>query len=106
MENQTEFTAQEIINKFQELNIDVEELAHDNIDSYILRENNLEYEKVMKKGGEGKGDEWFAVKYFPKHDVYLKIDGWYSSYEGTSFEGYSSSVTEVKPVQKMITVYE
>jgi hypothetical protein len=36
--------------------------------------------------------------------VYIKTDGFYSSYNGTDFDyGFGS---EVKPVQKTVTVFE
>lgn len=63
-----------------------------------------EIEEVEQYGGEGQGDTWYSVKYFPKHDVYIRTDGFYSSYNGTDFyDGYGE---EVKPVQKTIVVYE
>lgn len=59
--------------------------------------------EVKQKGGEGEGDEWYSVKHFVDHDVYIRTDGFYTSYEGTSFEdGYGR---EVFPHQKTITVY-
>ena len=61
------------------------------------------WEEVDQYGGEGQGDTWYSVKYFKDHDVYIRTDGWYSSYEGTEFEeGYGR---EVFPQQKTITVY-
>ena len=62
------------------------------------------YKEVEQYGGEGQGDTWYSIKYFSEHDVYIRTNGWYSSYEGTEFEnGYGEEVT---PVQKTITVYE
>lgn len=63
-----------------------------------------EIEEVDKYGGEGKGDEWYSIKHFKDHDVYIRTDGYYQSHNGTEFEqGYGQ---EVKPVEKTITVYE
>ncbi len=62
--------------------------------------------EIAKYGGEGKGEEWWRVRYFPEHDVYIKVDGWYSSYNGTDFEGWDDSCKEVRPKEKLITVYE
>lgn len=63
-----------------------------------------EIEEVEQYGGEGQGDTWYSVKYFKDHDVYIRTDGYYSSYNGTDFdEGYGY---EVKPTEKTITVYE
>jgi len=61
-------------------------------------------EEVAQYGGEGKGDTWYSVKYFKDHDVYIRIDGFYTSHNGTDFyDGYG---VEVKPKEKVITVFE
>lgn len=63
-----------------------------------------EIEEVDNYGGEGQGDTWYTVRYFKDHDVYIKTNGFYSSYNGTDFDyGFGE---EVKPVEKTITVYE
>lgn len=70
----------------------------------ILQKLGLgEVEEVDQYGGSGKGDTWYSVKHFKDHDVYIRIDGYYSSYNGTDFEeGYGR---EVKPKEKVITVF-
>lgn len=70
-----------------------------------MKENNIVWEVIEQYGGEGKGDTWYSVKYFPNHDVYLKVDGWYQSHNGTDFNGWED-VKEVKPQQKTVTFYE
>ena len=67
--------------------------------------NQLSWEEVDQYGGEGQGDDWWSVKYFPEHDVYIKVSGFYASYDGTSFNGWDDC-SEVRPIQKTITVYE
>jgi len=60
--------------------------------------------EVDQYGGEGEGERWWSTKHFVDHDVYIKIRGYYSSYNGTDFDyGYGE---EVRPVQKTITVFE
>ena len=59
---------------------------------------------IEQTGGEGQGDHWHQVWYFKDHDVYIKIIGDYTSYHGTEF--YSGYGEEVKPVEKIITVFE
>ena len=62
------------------------------------------FKQVRIKGGEGEGERWYSVKYFPKHDIYIKTIGYYQSYSGVEFyEGYGKIV---KPKKKTITVYE
>lgn len=49
-------------------------------------------------------EELIKVFYFPNHDVYIKVTGEYSSYSGQEFNGWAS-VTETKPEEKTIIVY-
>lgn len=61
--------------------------------------------EVDQYGGEDKG-EWWSVKYFPDHDVYIKVEGYYTSYDGTDFyDGWHGCCSEVKPKEKTIIVY-
>lgn len=70
------------------------------------KKNNLpDWEEVEQYGGEGQGDTWYSIKYFPEHNVYLRVNGWHQSYNGTDFNGWEDCV-EVKPQQKTITIYE
>lgn len=66
----------------------------------------LTWKEVAQYGGEGQGDTWYSVKYFPDLDLYIKVDGYYQSYCGTEFFGWEQSCSEVRPVEKTITVYE
>lgn len=74
-------------------------------EDYDSKELGLgEIEEVAQKGGENEGSEWYSVKYFKDHDVYIKVEGYYSSYHGTDFEnGYGD---EVRSKLKTITIYE
>lgn len=63
-----------------------------------------EIKEVDSYGGEGQGETWYVVNHFVDHDVYIRTDGFYSSYNGTDFdEGFGS---EVRPISKTITVFE
>lgn len=60
--------------------------------------------EVEKYGGEDMGSTWYSVKHFVDHDIYIKTEGYYSSYNGTDFnEGYG---TEVRPIEKKVIVFE
>jgi hypothetical protein len=122
-------TAQQIIDIINAENISVDEFAYGDFPDMDYKEeyniskedyiklsfndkrlfvlNHLgigDWEEVDQYGGEGDGERWYSVKYFKDHDVYIKTNGFYSSYNGTDFDyGYGD---EVKPVQKTITVYE
>lgn len=94
-------TSKEILDKIQE-NMTVKEFA---FEDYSPEEIELGEVKVVDKyGGEDKGSTWYKVQYFVEHDVYIRTDGWYSSYDGVYFDdGYGS---EVKPIDKVVTFYE
>jgi hypothetical protein len=59
---------------------------------------------VDQKGGEGKGESWYIIRHFTDHNVFIRLNGYYSSYSGVDFDGYD--YVEVKPKVKTITVYE
>jgi hypothetical protein len=72
-----------------------------------LEQNTLpSWEEVDQVGGEDEGSHWHSVKYFKDHDVYIKVTGWYSSYNGTDFEDWDEACSEVRPQEKVITVWE
>lgn len=60
-----------------------------------------EFTCVDTYGGEGKGEEYWAIYYFKDHDVYIKFDGWYQSYHGAEF----SNAFEVRPQEVTRTEY-
>lgn len=69
-----------------------------------------DYRTVFKQDPDGDRDysqhqeKVCRVLYFHDHNVYLKITGYYSSYSGTEFDGWSC-VTESRPEEKIIIVY-
>lgn len=61
-------------------------------------------EEIDQYGGEDMGSTWYSIKHFVDHDVYIRTDGYYQSYNDTEFyEGFGKEVT---PKQKTVTVYE
>lgn len=77
---------------------------YDIIDLYVLNELGLgEVVSVHQRGGEGQGTKWYQVWYFKDHDVYLRIDGHYTSYNGVDF--YDGFGYQVFPKEKTITIY-
>lgn len=103
-------SGQEVADKINEL-IEVEgeslyalalEDAHATENEEIL--NALgEWTVAEKVGGSGEGDSWHTVLHFTEHDVYIKIDGYYTSYDGVEPYGRVKAVNQVK---KEVTVYE
>ena len=59
------------------------------------------FEMVEKFGGEGSGDDYYAVYHFIDHDVYIKFQGWYASHSGSEYE----EMYEVRPEQVTVTQY-
>lgn len=69
-----------------------------------LSVGNVTTEKLF--GGEGQGYQYWVVFRLETPDQrvhYLRIDGWYDSYDGGYYDG---KVYEVYPTQKMVTVFE
>lgn len=65
------------------------------------------FKEVEQHGGEDEGSDWYSVKFFPDHDVYIKVSGYYSSYNGTDFNSeWNGDVQEVRPVVRPTTFYE
>ncbi len=92
----------EIFEKLEKEGVGVSAFAWGDFDSEELGFG--EFDEVDQYGGEGQGDTWYSVKYFPKFDLYIRTDGFHSSYNGVEFyDGYGE---EVRPAQKTITVYE
>jgi hypothetical protein len=61
---------------------------------------------VDRYGGEGEGETWYVVHHFVDHDLYIRTDGFYQSYNGVEFYDGWGCCREVKPKEKTITVYE
>lgn len=66
-------------------------------------------QQIHQEGGSDQGSHWESVMHFIDQNVYIKICGYYSSYEGVDFGSdlWDSTVFfEVFPKQKTITIYE
>ncbi len=94
----------EIIQELENQKIEIEDYARSEMENPLP--NIGPWEEIVQKGGEGEGEEWYVVHYFKDHDIYIQTTGFYSSNDGTSFEGYEDECSEVKPKEKTITVYE
>lgn len=101
--NMEKLTYEQILAKLQESGMSLEEFAYEDYDSEELGLG--EVEEIHQEGGEGQGDHWESVKYFKDHDVYIKITGFYSSYEGTEFESWDDC-ENVRPKTVEVVVYE
>lgn len=80
------------------------------MDSYYYKEyTSLEglpfsFKCVDSYGGEGCGDNFYTVIQIQddEEEIFVKLQGWYSSYNGVEYESWKF----VQPKQKTITVYE
>ncbi len=95
-------TAEQIIEVLEKNNVGAREFGYGDFNSEELGLG--ESEEVDQHGGEGEGEAWHSVQLFKDHDVYLRVDAHYTSYDGCDFS--DSNIDEVRPVEKMITVYE
>jgi hypothetical protein len=105
---------------FNEIKKELERIIDNDNEKYIeLAENytHADWYKEMEKiigpikmveqvGGSDQGSYWYSVLNFIDHNVFIKITGYYTSYEGTSFTMFDTSdFKEVFPSQKTITIY-
>jgi hypothetical protein len=60
---------------------------------------------IFCQGGEGEGETWVRVHHFVDHNVFIKTTGFYTSYNGTDFDGWGCC-SQVTPKEKVITIYE
>jgi hypothetical protein len=92
-------TFQQIV-EILEKNCELHEFGYDDVDFEEIGLGKVN--EVDSYGGEDQGSEWYTVKHFVDHDVYVRLDGYYSSYEGTDFSGESYQEvfpTEVKRIE-------
>ena len=94
----------------------VSNFAYGSLGEYAKNNGKVDYNKwnveglglvtrVEEHGGEDQGTEWYVVYKFEDHDVYIKVSGYYTSYNGTDFDGGWACCSDVKPTEKTITVY-
>lgn len=65
----------------------------------------LDYEHIDSKGGYEGGGEYCYGVFKLKGRIY-KAEWTYYSYNGSEYEGIANTLREVKPVEKVVTVYE
>ena len=97
-------TREEIVQIFKDANVeDVSDVAYGSIVNPFPGLGK--WKEVDSYGGEGQGETWWTVIHFKEIDTYIKINGFYTSYDGTQFDGWGE-LSVVQPRQKTITVYE
>lgn len=91
--------------------LEVLESTYDSVLTFIDEfDDNIEgigpCNQIEHFGGEGKGDTYYDIFHFPEQDIYIKVEGWYTSYHGVDYSDGWSCCRQVKPAQKTIVVYE
>ena len=96
-------TAQEIIDHLDKIDDIKGELAYDFNGKEVSKIKLGKIKLVHEEGGnEGEGEDMSKVFYFEEHDVYLRMDGFYSSFGGSEwYELY-----HVEPKEVMVIQYE
>ena len=96
-----QLTFNQIIEKLKQLNISVEDFACGYFGGGYKNNWTIDElgpcKKVDSYGGEDQGTDWYVVWNFTDHDVYIRIDAYYTSYEGTDFE--NSKFLQVYPTE-------
>jgi hypothetical protein len=111
-------TGDQILELLQNSDIDANEIADEYYedDTYYDDEddddedNEIESIKVEDFGpikqvdtsGKHENENWWGIFHFEKHDVYIRISGYYTSYDGLNADHIGP---EVFPKEKTITVY-
>jgi hypothetical protein len=99
---------QTVLNNFHDGEFQTEEYSWDDEDTTdfrnLLVENKITFENVDRYGGEDQGYDYWSVYSFSDgaEVVFIKFDGWYASYDGSTYERFY----EVQAVEKTITVFE
>lgn len=106
MESKPVMTAEQIVDYLQEHIGDPSDFeSYGESIAYYLPDEGSELGKIKTVdhyGGEGQGENLYTVWHFVDHDVYIKAEGYYQSYDGGY---YTSGWLIVRPEQKTITVY-
>lgn len=96
-------TAKEIL-RIIASNMTISDFVHCYHNNQIIKDLRLgEVVTVKQKGGVDQGTEWYVVRHFVDHDVYIKTEAYYSSYDGIEADNYGY---EVYPEEVLVTVYK
>ncbi len=102
---QSKLTFTEVIQILQDAGIGIYDFAHNDFDHEQFADTLGPINEIDSVGGEGQGEHWHVVYELPDHDLLIKVTGFYSSYDGANFDGWSDAREVIKQT-KTITVYE
>lgn len=101
--------ADELIKKVEDFmvenDISLDRFCYEDIDVKLLEEKvgTMEYILVAERGTTGDHDTSQTVVYFKEYDIYLSLDGYYNSQDGSNFD--YAKFKEVKPKKVTTTIY-
>ena len=94
----------QIIESLSELQITPEDFSKERYTNHEVTSAVGRFTVVERSGGSVEGDDCSFVIQFIDHNVFVKITGYYDSYEGIDYS--ESEFLEVVPKEKIITTYE
>lgn len=97
---------QEIVEILKDKLDSVSDFAYQEYNSEELGLGKVKQILEANEGGEGKGEHWIRVFYFIDHDIYIRVEGYYQSYNGTEFYNEWGSLDQVKPKEVLQTIYQ
>ena len=92
-----------LLSEFGEESDSIKDIISKFIEKFYRDNNNDNFLKLFEHyGGEGQGDIYYDVYHHIPSDTYIKLEGYYSSYNGVEYyDGWS----KVKPVEKVAYDY-
>ena len=108
MDEFKQLTGEELIALIKE-NMSATQFAYGEDGEYDFEDEGVaifgKSEEVDNHGGyEGSGEERYVVRHFVDHDVYIRLDGYYASYDGSHFDEWGYKV--VRPIDRVVRFYE
>jgi hypothetical protein len=69
-------------------------------DTNVTLPSGRELKFIVQEGGEGEGDSYFYVFSIGEDDdeQLFRVDGYYASWDGVTYDDYSDTLTEVEAV--------
>jgi len=105
---ENEKTYSEIIEVLDEHCEDIYQFINEDYEP-IIDELLGKWTEIWVSGGCDKGSDWVRVYHFQDHDVYIEVNGYYTSYNGVEFDSNSwtgSDVKEVRPKEVIKVIYQ
>jgi len=93
-------TYSEIIEVLDEHCGNIYDFVHEDFEYKTVQDLVGDWKEIWVSGGCDKGSDWVTVYHFQDHDVYIKISGYYTSYNGVEFNSRSWTGSDVKKIKQ------